>query len=83
MAEGRILVVDDDRNILELMKIRLESADYSVATAADEDDAFQMIKDEVFDIAIVDLQLVRTDGISLMQNTQYATRNTLLQLHFR
>lgn len=68
MAEGRILVVDDDRNILELMKIRLESADYSVATAADEDDAFQMIKDEVFDIAIVDLQLVRTDGISLMQN---------------
>jgi len=68
MNRGQILVVDDDRNILELMKIRLESANYSVATAADEDDASRMIKDEVFDIAIVDLQLVRSDGIELMQN---------------
>ncbi|HEU18562.1 MAG TPA: sigma-54-dependent Fis family transcriptional regulator [Deltaproteobacteria bacterium] len=68
MNRGQILVVDDDRNILELMKIRLESANYLVATAADEDDASRMIKDEVFDIAIVDLQLVRSDGIELMQN---------------
>ena len=31
MASGKILVVDDDVNLLELVKIRLESAGYDVA----------------------------------------------------
>lgn len=66
--EGRIIVVDDDKNILELMQIRLESADYYVDTAADEEAALEKVRNEVFDIAIVDLQLVNTDGITLMQN---------------
>ena len=33
MASGKILVVDDDRNLLELVKMRLESANYEVTTA--------------------------------------------------
>jgi two-component system response regulator GlrR len=67
MKAGNILVVDDDRNILELMKIRLESADYDVDTALDEENAIENIHTNVYDIAIVDLQLAETDGITLME----------------
>lgn len=67
MNTGNILVVDDDRNLLELMKIRLESADYDVDTALDEENAIKHVHTNVYDIAIVDLQLAESDGITLME----------------
>jgi two-component system response regulator GlrR len=67
MPTGKLLVVDDDQNLLELLKMRLESADYGVTTASREEDALQAIKGQVFDLAIVDLQLAERDGISIME----------------
>ncbi len=64
---GKLLIVDDDRNLLELMKMRLESSGYVVATAPDEEGAKASMVGEAFDLAIVDLQLVYQDGISLME----------------
>ena len=61
------MVVDDDQNLLELLKMRLESADYEVFTASREEDALQAIKGQVFDLAIVDLQLAERDGIAIME----------------
>jgi len=64
---GKILVVDDDKNLIELLKMRLESSNYEVTTAVKEEEAIQAIKSEVFDLSIVDLQLLNQDGISLME----------------
>lgn len=66
MSSGKILVVDDDRNLIELLKMRLESANYEVTAALNEDDALEAVREGVFDLSIVDLQLVHRDGISLM-----------------
>jgi two-component system response regulator GlrR len=65
--KSHILVVDDDDNLLEVIKMRLESADYDVVTSLKEDEAISTIQKKVFDLAIVDLQLSERDGISLMQ----------------
>jgi two-component system response regulator GlrR len=67
MMQGKILVVDDDRNLLELARMRLESASYEVSTALTEEQAVEAVKAQPVDLSIVDLQLVRQDGISLMQ----------------
>ncbi|HUU41958.1 MAG TPA: sigma-54 dependent transcriptional regulator [Desulfatiglandales bacterium] len=63
----RILVVDDDRNLLELIKIRLESAQYDVDSAMNEEDAVEKARNQVFDIAIIDLHLINKSGITLME----------------
>jgi two-component system response regulator GlrR len=67
MASAKLLVVDDDRNLLELMKMRLESSGFEVTAAHDEDEARTMIAEHAFDLAVIDLQLVHQDGISLME----------------
>jgi len=67
MSPQKILIVDDDTNLLELLKIRLESANYEVMTASNEVDALNTIKQLIFDLSVVDLQLNHTDGISLME----------------
>jgi two-component system response regulator GlrR len=67
MSSGKILLVDDDKNLVELIKMRLESANYEVTTALKEEDAIESVKGQIFDLSIVDLQLVHQDGISLME----------------
>ena len=67
MASGKILVVDDDQNLLELVKMRLESESYEVTTASREEDAIEAVKGQAFDLSILDLQLAHQDGISLME----------------
>jgi two-component system, NtrC family, response regulator GlrR len=70
---GKILVVDDDRNLLELVKMRLESAEYQVEAVLREEEAVNAVKDQTFDLAIVDLQLAQQDGISLMEELHRLT----------
>ena len=68
MATGRILVVDDDSNLLEIIRLRLESAKYKVTTALTGELAIEAVKKEVFDLAVIDLQLSNMNGISLMKD---------------
>jgi len=67
MSAGKILVVDDDENLLELAKINLTSADYKVATTRKAEDAIGAATGNVFDLSIVDLRLADYDGVSLME----------------
>ena len=67
MSIGKILVVDDDVNLLELIKMRLESADYDVIAAREEETALAALKETVFDLCIIDLMLSNRDGITLME----------------
>jgi two-component system response regulator GlrR len=67
MPAGKVLVVDDDPILVELLRMRLESASYSVTSAQREDEAISEVKGQVFDLAIVDLRLGQEDGITLME----------------
>ena len=66
MSKGRILVVDDNPNLLELIRMRLESAEFEVMATADEEQATQALKEQLFDLCIVDLMLANGDGLTLM-----------------
>lgn len=68
MSLGKILIVDDEKNLAELICMGLESAGYEVCVALDEVVALEKVKEQIFDLAIVDLQLVNTDGITLMED---------------
>jgi two-component system response regulator GlrR len=64
---NKILVVDDDQNVLKVIKMRLESNDYSVSTAHEAETAVKMAKSNIFDLALVDFKLAKKNGIELME----------------
>jgi len=64
---GKILVVDDDANILKVIKMRLEAEGYQVTTAAEANTAQQLANENMFDFALVDLKLNGINGIQLME----------------
>ena len=66
LSAGKLLVVDDDSNLIELVSMKLKGANYEVATALKEEDALKAATDGIFDLCIVDLKLAGRNGISLM-----------------
>jgi two-component system response regulator GlrR len=75
MASAKILVVDDDTNLLELVRMRLESAGYDVSAILEGVDAIAAVKTQPFDLCLLDLMLADGDGISLMQEIHGITPN--------
>jgi len=65
--EAKILLVDDEKDFLEVMRERLETRGYSVATALSAAEALQMIKADFFDAVILDLQMPGMDGLEALQ----------------
>ncbi len=61
----RILVVDDDLHSREGLKYTLLGEGYAVETSADSWQAIRKIKDGVFDVAIIDLDLPTVHGVSV------------------
>jgi two-component system response regulator GlrR len=63
----KILIVDDDKNILKVIRMRLEADGYEVDTAMQAKSACKLANETVFDMALVDLKLGKADGIELME----------------
>jgi DNA-binding NtrC family response regulator len=61
-----ILVVDDDKQILESLKTILESEGYTVETAETGEEAIKRNKTDFFDMALLDIRLTGMQGTDLL-----------------
>jgi hypothetical protein len=64
---ARILIVDDDRVILELASIILRSDGYSVQTASDGIHALNLLEKEAYDLVLLDFMMPKKDGLEVLQ----------------
>ena len=58
----KILVVDDDRNICELLKLYLENDGYTVFVANDGQEAVEMFQSKAPELVLLDIMLPKMDG---------------------
>jgi two-component system response regulator PilR (NtrC family) len=76
----RILVVDDDRGMQDVLDIMLSRAGYKVATADDGAAALDIIGKKKFDLVITDLKMPRVDGIELLKGIKETAPGTAVIL---
>ncbi|HEX9157932.1 MAG TPA: sigma-54 dependent transcriptional regulator [Syntrophales bacterium] len=76
----RILVVDDDRGMQDVLDIMLSRAGYKVATADDGAVALDIIGKKKFDLVITDLKMPRVDGIDLLKGIKETAPGTAVIL---
>ena len=67
MAEGSILIVDDEYGVRSGIRTILEMEGYEVAEAADGAAALAALDERDYDVALLDYRLPDTDGLSLLQ----------------
>ena len=64
---ARILVADDDRNIVDLVRMYLQKAGYEVVVARDGDEAQRELRSNGFDLAILDIMMPGPDGLQIVR----------------
>ena len=62
-----ILLVEDEENLQEALKLNLELEDYEVTSAYDGVEALKAIQHEHFDLMILDIMLPEMDGITVIE----------------
>lgn len=80
MADGlRVLVIDDDEAIREVLRLRLESWNFAVETAADGSRGLAQAKARSFDVVISDVVMPGMNGLELLQSlTASCPRSALI-----
>lgn len=76
----RILVVDDEAPILELVRFNLEKEGFAVIMASDGEDGLRRARSEAPDLVILDLMLPGIDGIEVCQQLRRDTNVPVLML---
>lgn len=65
MSDRRILVVDDEREIVDLLQEYLHDEGYEVDTAGDAASALELIRNHMYEVAVVDFNLPDMNGVML------------------
>jgi DNA-binding response OmpR family regulator len=73
--ENRILLIEDDPDITELVRINLEDAGYRLDSAADGEKGLETALAQEIDLVILDLQLPRMDGLEVCRQLQQRKRH--------
>ncbi|MBE6775557.1 MAG: VanR-ABDEGLN family DNA-binding response regulator [Ruminococcaceae bacterium] len=61
----RILIVDDEKEIADLVGVYLQNEGYETVKVFDGETAMELVKSEAFDLAVLDVMLGDTDGFAL------------------
>jgi two-component system phosphate regulon response regulator PhoB len=75
MAKENILVVDDEKDILELVQFNLSREGYNVSCAASGEEALGFIQSQVPDLIVLDLMLPGIDGLEVTRSLKSNPRH--------
>ena len=77
---NKILVVDDDLNICELLKLYLENEGYAVFTANDGQEAVDKFKNKTPDLVLLDIMLPKMDGWQVCREIRKVSSAPIIML---
>lgn len=76
--KGRILVVEDEKSMRDVLKILLEEEGYEVSTASDGVEGMETIRDNIFDLVITDIKMPGADGFAVLKLVKEAYPETIV-----
>jgi DNA-binding response OmpR family regulator len=68
---ARVLVVDDEEDVRNLVKVILEAEGYSVDVTSNGEDAQKILKKKRFDLLILDVVMPQSDGLELCRKIRH------------
>lgn len=74
MAEKRVLIVDDEQDIVETLKFLLETEGIECITAFDGEDALNKAKSECPDLIILDVMLPKINGYKVCRLLKFDSK---------
>ncbi|OGP66347.1 MAG: hypothetical protein A2170_06935 [Deltaproteobacteria bacterium RBG_13_53_10] len=78
----KVLIVDDERDIVKAVTIRMQSRGYDVVTAYDGAQALFMAHKEMPDVIILDIRMPAGDGFSVAEKLKQVDRTRQMPIIF-
>ncbi|HLA00095.1 MAG TPA: sigma-54 dependent transcriptional regulator [Thermodesulfovibrionales bacterium] len=75
---GRILIVEDEKSMREVLKILLEGERYEVVSASDGLEGLSYLANDIFDLVITDIKMPKVDGFELLKKTKEISPDTIV-----
>ena len=80
MTKGKILVVDDDKNICELLRLYIEKEGYDIEIANDGEEALTKFKEVQPDLIMLDIMLPIHDGLYVCREIRKTSQVPIIML---
>lgn len=80
---ANILIADDEKEIVRLLRIYIEANDNRVFEANDGDAALRILKEEAIDLAIVDIMMPRKNGYEVIRYIRKSSKIPILVISAR
>ena len=80
MELGKIMVVDDDKNICELLRLYLEKEGYQVVIANDGKEAVELNEKEDPELILLDIMLPQLDGWQVCREIRKKSQVPIIML---
>ena len=80
MARGRILVIDDEKDLIELVRYNLEKEGFLVRGARDGESGLSAAIKELPDLVVVDLMLPGVDGLDVCRALRFDKRTARIPI---
>ncbi|MCP9450678.1 MAG: sigma-54 dependent transcriptional regulator [Nitrospira sp.] len=74
----KILVVDDEESLRDVLSIMLKRTGYTVTSVADGEQALEILNKEIFDLVITDLRMPKIDGMEVLKAAKSAAPETVV-----
>jgi len=62
-----VLLVDDEKDFVESLAERLQLRDFNVVTALNGNEAINLVKENDFDVIVLDVQMPGKDGVETLK----------------
>jgi PleD family two-component response regulator len=82
MSQGRILVVEDDPDISNMLRIYFESRGYDVSLARRGEDALEMCRHRLPNVIVLDIMLPDMDGYDVCRQLRNSLRSSHIPIIF-
>ena len=80
MQNQKVLVVDDDRNICELIRLYLEKEGFSVVLAYDGQSAVELFKEATPSVVLLDIMLPKKDGNQVLREIRECSSKPVIMV---
>jgi two-component system response regulator PilR (NtrC family) len=77
-SKGKILIVEDEKSMRDVLSILLEDEAYHVTTASDGIEGIELLRDNIFDLVITDIKMPKADGFEVLKYVKEVSPNTLV-----
>lgn len=77
-TEAKILIVEDEKSLREVIKILLEEEGYAVCTAKNGTEGIEWLGKDIFDLIITDIKMPGADGFQILKKTMEVSPESLV-----